>query len=72
MHLVGLTFSKKGSNDTVIRLTPLRFISLTCFPIAETIPAERRKVPLNRTDMVITLELFFGNRTDRRLTAWVS
>lgn len=52
IYRVARAFSKNGSNETVTRLTPFRLICFTCFPTADSRPADRRSVPEKRTDMV--------------------
>lgn len=52
-YLVLLTFSLNGSNENVTLFTPFRLICSIFFIIAEKIPFDRVKDPLNFTDIFI-------------------
>lgn len=52
-YRVAFTFSAKGSNCTVTRLTPFRLTLFSCLPMADTMPPDRRNVPLNGIDISI-------------------
>lgn len=51
-HLVVFAFLSNGSNLTVTRFTPLKFISLICLAIAAKTPPDRVKAPLALIDML--------------------
>lgn len=67
-YRVDFTFSANGSNCTVMRLTPLRLTLFNCFPMAETMPPERRNAPLNGTD-ILNANLF-NNNCGKTISDW--
>uniref|UniRef100_A0A2M4DDU2 Putative secreted protein n=1 Tax=Anopheles darlingi TaxID=43151 RepID=A0A2M4DDU2_ANODA len=57
-YLVGTALSWNGSKDTVIRWTAFRLTSFNCFPIADTIPPDRRNAPPTFMDILSSISRF--------------